>query len=426
MPPPIFAGNGFTGFSLYPCDSLPEDAVVKLTGTAPSGRLEFVVAVPPKANVVSSNDEAILHKMFARSIIKDVEEKERTLHGETSCKSEAVQLSIQHSVLCSLTAFVAIEHEMANQKMNGSGPIEHAAEVSRQASHQDQRHVLFGQRLGQSGAAFRQDLNNQIMLQDLEAKLGQLRCLSADISHCLEAQSCRIDSIDCDIVLQSAEACNFQLSMQSSVRPKFLRRTLGAVAFCGSVCVAGVSALWSGVSAILSRGSSVFSRETAALEHSQLRSKNSPPGPLSKTATNEGKTVQKPFSATPADFPCQAAAPIAGPRSSNLESLENLLRMAHFNGSFSHSPELQVLTSIDQQVVAWWAQEDWSSSIADDILVTSLVLSCLNRDFSAQRATWELVGRKAKEWLQAQSHLWRRASINTVDDLLRAAASRLA
>jgi len=129
-PPPIFAGSGFSGFSLYPSGAVPENTVVKLTGTAPAGPLEFVVPIPAKAKVVNNSNEAILHKMFARSVIRDVEEIERALQcSEQSLKTEAIQFSIQHSVLCSFTAFVAVEQ--------GGTPMEHDVQVLRREFSHD-------------------------------------------------------------------------------------------------------------------------------------------------------------------------------------------------------------------------------------------------------------------------------------------------
>merc|ERR1712139_585040 len=77
-PPPIFEGDGFSGFALYPCGALPAAAAVTLTGVSPSGEVKFVVPVPTIATRVHSGGEAVLHKMFARSLIRDVENAART------------------------------------------------------------------------------------------------------------------------------------------------------------------------------------------------------------------------------------------------------------------------------------------------------------------------------------------------------------
>jgi len=138
--------------------------------------------------------------------------------------------------------------------------------------------------------------------------------------------------------------------------------------------------------------------------------------------------MQKHTSVPPAYPPSTVAASTmqGNTRHSSLASLEKLLRLAAFNGSFACSAELRALTGIEQQAVETWATEQWSTPVDSDVLVTALVLSFLTHDFAGQRTTWELVGYKAMEWLQAQNQQWSCASINSVESLLAMAASRLA
>jgi len=106
-PPPIFAGDAFSSFALYP-ERLPEcdeQLMVVVSGDTAQGRLELEVPVPKACQIVEKQGGALLHHLFARSVIKDIEESQ----DMNDYKLEAIQLSVLYSVLCSYTAFVSVE-----------------------------------------------------------------------------------------------------------------------------------------------------------------------------------------------------------------------------------------------------------------------------------------------------------------------------
>jgi len=106
-PPPIFAGDAFSNFALYP-ERLPEcdeQLMVVVSGDTAQGRLELEVPVPKACQTVEKEGGALLHHLFARSVIKDIEESQ----DKNEYKVEAIQLSVLYSVLCSYTAFVSVE-----------------------------------------------------------------------------------------------------------------------------------------------------------------------------------------------------------------------------------------------------------------------------------------------------------------------------
>jgi len=110
---------------------------------------------------------------------------------------------------------------------------------------------------------------------------------------------------------------------------------------------------------------------------------------------------------------------------SKSEQLEAVLRLARFDGSFVHSLYLQRLTGIEEHVTSAWAEHQWGSPVPMEVLVTACVLAHLMQEFSSDNATWQLVAKKAEEWLWSQQSIWNCANITTVDHLVKAATGFL-
>lgn len=121
----------------------------------------------------------------------------------------------------------------------------------------------------------------------------------------------------------------------------------------------------------------------------------------------------------------KALTPNGTGATSNVEAIERLLRLTRCNGSFTYSSALKALVGLEQEAIAMWAHEQWDKPVSNDVLVTAAVLNILAIDFNGERLIWELVAKKATEWLHTQQHEWRCESINSVEVLLAAAGSHL-
>jgi hypothetical protein len=395
-PPPIFADCGFSGFALYPCNALPEQATVKLTGESVFGKVEMVVPVPTSARIAFSSEEAILHKMFARSLILDVEEAERVSQCSTSrsrysteaiqlslhfsYRTEAIQLSLQHSVLCSCTAFVAVEH--------GS-------------SHSTERSVEIGK-------------NN----------LGPL--LNMKFA-CLENMDrCIMDELQSQSQMLSCSSKAFLCKCEGRPRRSCARIAVDLVTSWAVNLRSTISTFWMHSLAPLGRIASSSIEANASSPRTNERSEarpglpecHGPPQMLQKSLTTMS-------SASPSAEVPKALAPNGRGTISNVEAIERLLRLTRCNGSFTYSSALKALVGLEEEAIATWAHEQWDKPVSNDVLVTAAVLNILATDFNGERLIWELVAKKTTEWLHTQQHEWRCESINSVEVLLAAAGSHL-
>jgi hypothetical protein len=230
-----------------------------------------------------------------------------------------------------------------------------------------------------------------------------------------------------------------------------LIRSVALLNFCGAFLKAGVSTVYMGISAV-GYSASTFAGNILTPAKASAKANGGAdiatsaqiPRHISPTL-RQSLVVQKHMnsaagcssnlaipvsSCRPPQTPQQSSAAFkrgsaVGKQRSDLEFLETLLCFARFNGSFAYSQELGALIGIEQQNIATWSKEQWGRPVAQDVLVTALVLSCLARDFSGQRATWELVGSKATEWLRTQEQEWCCANIKSIDTMVAAATLQL-
>lgn len=101
------------------------------------------------------------------------------------------------------------------------------------------------------------------------------------------------------------------------------------------------------------------------------------------------------------------------------------MRLAHFDGSFTHSSELQELTGIEEQAMLAWAKTTWDKPVSSEVLVTALVVACLQLNFAMEQTTWVLLAKKATEWLQVMELHWTSPRIHGVDSLIAAASTTM-
>src|SRR5262249_22462468 len=98
-------------------DGLPES--VTLSCCLPTGMQTWSVPVPPPANV-----QGVIPLQWARSMIQSLEDQAgalstRPVKYESSCERQLVELSKQYGVLCSRTAFLAVEHRTVQEREAG-------------------------------------------------------------------------------------------------------------------------------------------------------------------------------------------------------------------------------------------------------------------------------------------------------------------
>jgi hypothetical protein len=344
--------------------------------------------------------------MLAKSLIRDVEEMELSSQtGAPSYRTEATQFSIQHSVLCSYTAFVAVEQLRQGHKELPAGIIAaHKPESLAQT-----RNFLSG---------------HDCDIAQLEALTAQLRCMSESIDQCLDrSASLECLATDCDTTLHSA--ARFLRHSRSFRRTPILRFATGLASSCQNIIVSAAATILRHVSALLSQGAGFFVRSA--------NDKNEPTvSVLQKLEQGSVANQAKQIGISDDTGACisQQHSAVFGTKEepgselSSSQHLEKLLRLARFDGSFAYSDGLCALTNIGEKMVALWAQEQWAGSIHSDVLVTVLVLACLRTHFFREKETWQLLAKKSTDWLQSQEQEWCCEGIKSIDALLAAASSR--
>jgi Ca-activated chloride channel family protein len=119
--PPVFDGDILSVFART-TDKLPHS--VSLRCCLPAGTKTWSVPVPAVANNQAADDHAAIPLQWARSMIQSLEDQaghvtSRPAKYESSCVRQLIELSKQHGVLCSRTAFVAIEHRTPEEREAG-------------------------------------------------------------------------------------------------------------------------------------------------------------------------------------------------------------------------------------------------------------------------------------------------------------------
>lgn len=351
--PVLFSGDAFSCFTLVlgsPSEFDGSDPVI-VTGRLPSGeKIAFSVRLPSSARVVDDKKDALLHHLFARSLIKDVEDAEGD--SADSYKVEAIQLSVLYSVLCSYTAFIAVE----------SGCAERCIETD--SVGLGLAHLLL---LGGGGQ------------ERLSTLAANARALSAPYPR--------------------------SLRMKAATELKNIphRSSIGGVISLARIPVKVAT----GVFSMVGKAMRCLADTIASASSRAQRS-------LSVGAEDE-EQGQQTAPARP-----EVIGPVSAGTGLKPELMEELLRLAKFDGSFVHSPELQRLTGVEEHATLAWAKQ-WCTPFPAEVLVTARVLAYLQQQCSGQRAIWQLVARKARAWLQARNSQWAAEGTRTVDELIAAA-----
>lgn len=423
-PPPMFSGEGFSAVTLYPHGALPDDAVVTVTGETCDGKIEWEVPVPSSWKAKSSGRDATLHQMFARRVIAAVEGRQRERYAlppfrnvllvpsdsseaEETWQPEAVQLSVLYSVLCLFTAFVAVERA-------ADCHVERTITVAKLGRQQRIRFEDCAASLGEcvQRAAHLELSSATFARRPLSSRRLIWQRMQGSPPPCI-ARSC---------ALEKPRSCKSR-----PARAWCLRRAAADT----------IRGLGSGIATLLS-----CALKLAGFQHAGATSSVPIPqagGQLQESAHASCATDDGQAEASPPTNPSTIAAiPAAAARSGGeaarnrnfsglprLAQLETLLRLASFKGSFTISAQLRDVTGIDEQWATSWAQDTWGRPVDRDVLATALVLCHLALQFQAEAATWELVGSKAKQWLQAQEHEWRCEKIGSMDALLAHGTSRM-
>eukprot|EP00928_Gymnodinium_smaydae_P079761 TRINITY_DN63614_c0_g1_i1.p1 TRINITY_DN63614_c0_g1~~TRINITY_DN63614_c0_g1_i1.p1 ORF type:complete len:784 (+),score=103.83 TRINITY_DN63614_c0_g1_i1:94-2445(+) len=377
--PPMIAGEMFTCFALFPggCPELAQDAVVSVVGETPSGQFKVLVPVPQVSAVVERQD-AVLHHLFARNLMRDVETTETEDGSKSQSKMDAIQMSVFHSVLCKHTAFIAIEETDGLRE-------QHHVEILK-SNYASARTMAAIQR-------------NISQLQDELSK-------QLDLSKSLDCSMQRIDSL-ADLELRSH---SLQLSASQFGRPAS-RRTNRSSVFVHALVSVGQE-----VGTLMSRSVGWILGRFGIFRTSEVQAK----------CDIESRPVDAEFrkavSPSVARAAFAASASSSAQETSKMGQLEALLRLARFDGSFTHSPELQALTGIEKQGHAW-ANQHWGRPVSEDAFVTARVLAHLETAFSRERQSWGLVAEKARSWLHAQQSACNNGGCKTVAELIAAAAT---
>jgi len=361
-PPPIFAGDAFSAFALYP-ERLPErneQFMVVVSGDTAQGRLELKVPVPKTCQVVKNESAALLHHLYARSVIKGIEEGRH----QNNYRVEATQLSVLYSVLCKYTAFVSVE------QVNGER-VEKPVGIQPGDMRQDE-------------------------------EVEELIRRTTQALHCMVAR-CQM------------EECNWSLSAAPELF--FHRASFRRGSFRGRI-LASVTRAVGAVRGMLSAAISGF-RSFGAL-HDDAEQAAGPAISVQQRVNDAGKPPKLSCNqqqGTMLDFSVGAAT------TSQMEKVEKIVRLARFDGSYTPSQQLQQLTGITEQDSLAWSQKQWGRPISLPVLTTALVMAHLSQAHDAQRATWSLVSQKAEKWLNTQQLEWKVGGVATVDELGAAASS---
>lgn len=392
-PPSVYPDSNFCAFALYPQGILssrnPETNQVTITGDAPTGKLTLTLQLPPAP---VNRIQPLVHRMAARALIQDLEEK------PLACSDEATRLSLRFSVLCQSTAFVAIDE---------TSGVNHPVDVmkriipqpsSRSRSFTDQRSALFGsrsfnrERSALLRSTYTADIDqNCCMIESLENSVHQLRNLSGSLQIDCEVQSCLLQT----------------MSYQSSKRKWASLVAASACAMALSVfkILGSASALLGALAKLWQRKGSAASPEYD--EESAVQAK------LGREDKAEREHV---------------ATTTLGVGTSSLcktEVLEKLLRLSAANGCFALTKELTGILRISDATIHSWSKDFGIHQPSTNVLVTALVLAYLRREFPKETDIWVLVGSKSLAWLQNQEKEWKTEVIQHVEALLSSAAKTL-
>lgn len=402
-PPPMFEGDAFSGLAMYP-ERFPESVdglVVTVTGDTAAGRLELAVPVPSLAKVVESEREALLHHLFARKLIKSVEETE----AEVDYKEEAIQLSVLYSVLCSYTAFVSVE-QVDGQPFERPGGL-----LARNA-------------LTRSG--YSSKCSNNDHARQFGASLLAVECaMKQDISQLLS----RGENLERLMTKSRDLACSSKAFYRSSrAKHGSERRMLGGIfsgigQFTSALAIGILEAIGSAPQRCLRRLSSAAATD-ATLDHVPATVSSHRYPDIAGASANPARVLNDQCG-VPHRYEhavIQQAARTNAGGGSKLERLDALLRLARFDGVFAPSPRLQQLTGIDEHELSAWAEKCWGRAVSVQALTTANVLAHLTKEFGnpSERATWQLLAEKAEKWLKSQQAEWGRSDLETVDDLIKA------
>mmetsp|Transcript_63236 Transcript_63236/g.150823 ORF Transcript_63236/g.150823 Transcript_63236/m.150823 type:complete len:938 (+) Transcript_63236:79-2892(+) len=111
-PQPIFAGAIFQAFALYPQGRGPAAGeYIEVRGQSASGSMKLRVPLP---GVPVSRASGVIHRLAARSLIRDLEEGDAV---EVGAPAAASRLSLRFSVLCLSTAFIAVDERDGAQRV---------------------------------------------------------------------------------------------------------------------------------------------------------------------------------------------------------------------------------------------------------------------------------------------------------------------
>eukprot|EP00746_Dinoflagellata_sp_MGD_P002856 gnl/MRDRNA2_/MRDRNA2_105586_c0_seq1.p1 gnl/MRDRNA2_/MRDRNA2_105586_c0~~gnl/MRDRNA2_/MRDRNA2_105586_c0_seq1.p1 ORF type:complete len:900 (-),score=159.00 gnl/MRDRNA2_/MRDRNA2_105586_c0_seq1:146-2845(-) len=384
-PPALYPDSNFCAFALYPQGILssrnPETNQVTITGDAPAGKLTLTLQLPPAP---VNRIQPLVHRMAARALIQDLEEK------SLACPDEATRLSLRFSVLCQSTAFVAIDETTG---------VNHAAEVVTRIVPQpscrstfltDQRSALFGSRsFNQERSAFSCSAYPGDIAQ-LENKVHQLNNLNCHFNRSLDNQCCLLQTMSCRSLKRS-------LLSWFTARAVAMTSSVCKILGCTSALVSALVKFWQhkGPAASLEHD------EESAVQAKLVREDNAEHDSAATTTLGVGTSV------------CKA------------EVLEQLLRLSAANGRFALSKELISILRISDATIHSWSKDFGIHQPSTDVLMTSLVLAFLRREFPKETDIWVLVGSKSLAWLQTQEKEWKTEAIQHLEALLFRAAKSL-
>jgi len=104
--PTIFAGSSCCAFALYPMGStLRAGSTVEITSEDSAGKMVMRLPLPEQP---SRRSVPVVHHMAGRRLLQDIDEGCKQFTSEAA----AVQVSLQYSVLCRSTAFVAVDRRL--------------------------------------------------------------------------------------------------------------------------------------------------------------------------------------------------------------------------------------------------------------------------------------------------------------------------
>lgn len=111
--PPLFGGSRLLVYMMYPNNEIqPHDVVM----TAKTGASNFKASAAVTSSAVMKG--TMIHKMAAKSLIRDLEEQRSYLHDDkgilikasnNELKQKIIEISIRHQIMSKHTAFVAVE-----------------------------------------------------------------------------------------------------------------------------------------------------------------------------------------------------------------------------------------------------------------------------------------------------------------------------